>query len=133
MTLRQVSKNFEVSTERIRQILGKATKKIRLMEYKEMLRSGTLPWKEENISGTLRKEENIDVSNVFRYNNDLDCSDWTLSVRSYNALARAGVKTKTDLLRMTDEELLKIRNLGKASLENVKEYKKRILDELERG
>jgi len=45
--------------------------------------------------------------------------DLDLSVRSYNCLKRAGVNTVQDLLSKTQEDMLKVRNLGKKSYEEV--------------
>ena len=42
-----------------------------------------------------------------------------LSVRSYNCLKRAGINTVEDLSEKTYEDMLKVRNLGKKSLEEV--------------
>jgi DNA-directed RNA polymerase subunit alpha len=42
-----------------------------------------------------------------------------LSVRSYNCLKRAGINTVEELIRKSDEEMMKVRNLGKKSLEEV--------------
>lgn len=37
-----------------------------------------------------------------------------LSVRSYNCLKRAGINTVEDLVNKTEEEMMKVRNLGKS-------------------
>ncbi len=42
-----------------------------------------------------------------------------LSVRSYNCLKRAGIHTVEDLTKKTEEDMLKVRNLGKKSLVEV--------------
>ena len=42
-----------------------------------------------------------------------------LSVRSYNCLKRAGIHTVEDLTRKTEDEMLKVRNLGRKSLDEV--------------
>ncbi len=42
-----------------------------------------------------------------------------LSVRSYNCLKRAGINTVQDLTTRTESEMMKVRNLGKKSLEEV--------------
>ncbi|NMB42183.1 MAG: DNA-directed RNA polymerase subunit alpha [Firmicutes bacterium] len=42
-----------------------------------------------------------------------------LSVRSYNCLKRAGINTVEELIRRSEEEMMKVRNLGKKSLEEV--------------
>ena len=41
------------------------------------------------------------------------------TVRSYNCLKKAGVNTISDLTSMTYNELLKIKNLGKKSLNEI--------------
>ena len=49
---------------------------------------------------------------------DILC-DLDLSVRSYNCLKRASVNTVGDLADKTEEEMMKVRNLGRKSLEEV--------------
>lgn len=44
-----------------------------------------------------------------------------LSVRSYNCLKRAGISTVAELTQKTEDEMMKVRNLGKKSLKEVKE------------
>ena len=45
--------------------------------------------------------------------------DLELSVRSYNCLKRAGINTIGDLIKMTPEQLVNVRNLGKKSLDEI--------------
>lgn len=45
--------------------------------------------------------------------------DMDLSVRSYNCLKRAGIHTVEDLTKKTEDEMLKVRNLGRKSLDEV--------------
>jgi DNA-directed RNA polymerase subunit alpha len=47
--------------------------------------------------------------------------DLELSVRSYNCLKRAGIQTVEELTQKTEEDMRKVRNLGKKSLKEVKE------------
>ena len=42
-----------------------------------------------------------------------------LSVRSFNCLKRAGINTVQDLINRTEDEMMKVRNLGRKSLEEV--------------
>ena len=42
-----------------------------------------------------------------------------MSVRSFNCLKRAGIDTVEDLTNKTEEEMIRVRNLGKKSLEEV--------------
>lgn len=47
--------------------------------------------------------------------------DLDLSVRSYNCLKRAGIQTVEELTMKTEDEMMRVRNLGKKSLKEVKE------------
>lgn len=47
--------------------------------------------------------------------------DLELSVRSYNCLKRAGIATVDELTQKTEEEMIHVRNLGKKSLQEVKD------------
>ena len=47
--------------------------------------------------------------------------DLDLSVRSYNCLKRAGIQTVEELTQKTEDEMMRVRNLGKKSLKEVKE------------
>lgn len=51
---------------------------------------------------------------------DMTIEDLDLSVRSFNCLKRANINTVRDLVAMTEDELMKVRNLGRKSLEEVK-------------
>lgn len=50
---------------------------------------------------------------------DMTIEELDLSVRSYNCLKRAGINTVSELVRKTEDEMMKVRNLGKKSLEEV--------------
>lgn len=50
---------------------------------------------------------------------EMNIEDLDLSVRSYNCLKRASVNTVGDLAEKTEEEMMKVRNLGRKSLEEV--------------
>lgn len=47
--------------------------------------------------------------------------DLDLSVRSYNCLKRAGIQSVEELTQRTEDELMRVRNLGKKSLKEVKD------------
>jgi DNA-directed RNA polymerase subunit alpha len=55
--------------------------------------------------------------------------DLDLSVRSYNCLKRAGINNLSELIEKTEEDMMKVRNLGKKSLKEVKDK----LEELNLG
>ena len=50
---------------------------------------------------------------------DLTIEELDLSVRSFNCLKRANINTVADLISKTEEEMMKVRNLGRKSLEEV--------------
>lgn len=74
-------------------------------------------------------EEVVDMDNIIKEsgqekeNSDhqMAIEDLDLSVRSYNCLKRAGIQTVDELTQKTEEEMMRVRNLGKKSLKEVKE------------
>jgi DNA-directed RNA polymerase subunit alpha len=60
---------------------------------------------------------------------EMQIEDLDLSVRSYNCLKRAGINTVDELTHKSEEDMMKVRNLGKKSLKEVKQK----LDELGLG
>lgn len=50
---------------------------------------------------------------------EMSVEDLDLSVRSYNCLKRANIHTVEDLTKRTEDDMLKVRNLGRKSLEEV--------------
>ena len=50
---------------------------------------------------------------------EMNIEDMDLSVRSYNCLKRAGIHTVEDLTKKTEDDMLKVRNLGRKSLDDV--------------
>ncbi len=42
-----------------------------------------------------------------------------LSVRSFNCLKRAGINTVEDLINKTEDDMMKVRNLGRKSIDEV--------------
>ena len=49
----------------------------------------------------------------------MSVEDMDLSVRSYNCLKRAGINTVEDLIKKTEDDMLKVKNLGRKSLDEV--------------
>ena len=67
-----------------------------------------------NKSTVVEKAEN-QTSKIM----EMTIDDMDLSVRSYNCLKRANINTVEDLISKTEEEMMKVRNLGRKSLEEV--------------
>lgn len=75
---------------------------------------GVEPEEEEEVS--FPEEEEDTSSKVL----DMTIEDLDLSVRSFNCLKRAGINTVADLTAKTEDDMMKVRNLGRKSLEEVK-------------
>jgi DNA-directed RNA polymerase subunit alpha len=50
---------------------------------------------------------------------EMTIEELDLSVRSFNCLKRAGINTVEDLINKSEDEMMKVRNLGRKSLEEV--------------
>jgi len=70
----------------------------------------------KNETSTIEKPAEPKTTNPDRSIDDLD-----LSVRSYNCLKRYGINTIGELTEKTEEDMMKIRNLGKKSLKEIKD------------
>ena len=68
-------------------------------------------------------EKVIDDSQVEEHDKyqDMSIEELDLSVRSYNCLKRANILTVQELTQKTEEDMMKVRNLGKKSLKEVRE------------
>jgi DNA-directed RNA polymerase subunit alpha len=73
---------------------------------------------EVNAMDSLMKDS-VNEGNAKKVNMSID--DLDLTVRSYNCLKRAGISTVEELTQKTEEEMARVRNLGKKSLKEVKE------------
>ena len=52
---------------------------------------------------------------------EMNIEDLDLSVRSFNCLKRAGINTVDELVQRDEDEMMKVRNLGRKSLEEVQQ------------
>ncbi|MBE6556474.1 MAG: DNA-directed RNA polymerase subunit alpha [Ruminococcaceae bacterium] len=68
----------------------------------------------KNVEIMVEREETIKEKVLEMTIEELD-----MSVRSFNCLKRAGIDTVEDLTNRTEEDMIKVRNLGKKSLEEV--------------
>jgi DNA-directed RNA polymerase subunit alpha len=50
---------------------------------------------------------------------EMTIEELDLSVRSFNCLKRAGINTVEDLINKTEDDMMKVRNLGRKSLDEV--------------
>lgn len=77
---------------------------------------------EELVAVQEAAEEAAEVSPMAEIEEKLDKSieELELSVRSYNCLEAAGIKTIRDLVQKSEQEMLKYRNFGRKSLSEIK-------------
>ena len=75
-----------------------------------------LPEEVEEEEASFPEEEEDDTSKVM----EMTIEDLDLSVRSFNCLKRANINNVADLVAKTEEDMMKVRNLGRKSLEEVK-------------
>ena len=68
----------------------------------------------KNTQVMIEKEENKKEKVL-----EMSIEDLELSVRSFNCLKRANIATVEDIAKMTESEMMKVRNLGKKSLDEV--------------
>jgi DNA-binding CsgD family transcriptional regulator len=146
LRLEDVGKHYGVTRERVRQIEAKAIRKLRHPTRMKMLCYGLRKVEQQHLAA-LGAELDEDRNKIYaegyaegykagqddatagKDNTPLTLSqaeaaqitlaELDLSVRSYNCLFRAGVRTAEDIAQMTLPELQKIRNLGRRSCEEI--------------
>lgn len=89
---------------------------ILVMHLKLFQNMDGLPEEEEEEKASFPEEEEDNSSKVL----DMTIEDLDLSVRSFNCLKRANINTVADLAEKTEDDMMKVRNLGRKSLEEVK-------------
>ena len=82
----------------------------------------------KNTEVIVEKEENKKEKVL-----EMTIEELELSVRSYNCLKRAGINTVEELTNKTSEDMMKVRNLGRKSLEEVLAKLKELGLELSQG
>lgn len=73
-----------------------------------------------NITRDINIEKDEAVVEENKYEN-ITIEELDLSVRSYNCLKRAGIATVLELTDKSEEDMMKVKNLGKKSLKEIKE------------
>ena len=70
----------------------------------------------QGVEILVEKEESKKEKNL-----EMNIEDLDLSVRSYNCLKRAGINTVEELVHRDEDEMMKVRNLGRKSLEEIQQ------------
>ena len=136
-TLDKIGEEFRVTRERIRQIIGKALRKLghpsfrskyilRTKEEYDTLKRNyeALKFTHDNMIRTIRKKSDIFTPD---FSDSIDVLG--LTVRSSNCLHRAGIDTVNDLTKLSYNDLIRVRNLGRRSVEEIQDKLKSYLNE----
>lgn len=148
-TYEQIGNEIGVSKERVRQILAKAIRKLmrpnvfnRLIEHEtklEMLNAQETARIREELKNEMSLEVAMDIvaekfgfeskealeeclNNGGRFGDDrldMTIEQLDLCVREYNCLRRARINTVGELIALSFEDLMRIRNLGRKSLRGI--------------
>ncbi len=89
---------------------------ILIQHFKLFQNMAGLEDEDEIQDSTFAEEEENDTAKVM----EMTIEELDLSVRSYNCLKRANINTVADLTEKTEDDMMKVRNLGRKSLEEVK-------------
>lgn len=109
MTLEATAKHFGVTRERIRQVEGKALRELRRHDMQRFLLLG--------VRACIRLGH-ADAPPTAA-DTSMTLAELDLTVRTHNCMLRAGVETVADILKMNANQLLRVRNLGKKSAEEI--------------
>ena len=72
------------------------------------------------ITRDINIEKDVETVEENKYEN-ITIEELDLSVRSYNCLKRASIQTVLELTEMTEDDMMKVKNLGKKSLKEIKD------------
>lgn len=139
MTLDALAKRYNLTKERIRQIVQKAIRKLHhptriklifegkdIYDEMEKMRHD-LNLAKVNLASDLsnlniKRAKIREITEIQDAIDGLKINEMDLSVRTYNCLMRAGIRCAHDLEMMTTDEVIKIRNLGRRSFNELTAY-----------
>lgn len=142
----EIAKTVGVTRERIRQLIEKSLRKLRhptrieflIYGVKGMIQRASIDAAQEAVSNRLERvlTEIGDISHALHaitgrdeysyiskkcagLNGSIPLEKLNLSYRSYNGLKHAGIKNAEDITKLSKEDLMRIKNLGKKSVEEI--------------
>ena len=123
-TFSAIGRDFSISGSRTAQLYRRAIRKMKIPAHSRFLIDLTGQIEHDLAAEEAAKEVSLQVMEKRKVElakgtiDEITLDDLDLTVRSYNCLCRAGIKTLTDISGLTLRELYGIRNLGrKCSLE----------------
>lgn len=148
MTLKEIGLQIGVTLERVRQILAKAFRKLRWLDREKFIRYGVSgvirneSMKAAEIAVELERERAAKEARILRQQlnsgdrgeqliretvmstpsiDAIPIETLNLNIRPYNCLIRQQIYTIGDITKLSQKELLKVRNLGRKSYAEVVE------------
>lgn len=118
-TYQETGEWYGLTRERIRQITEKSVRRLRHPKTKDILKygiAGTINRLEKALKGSTSKPESNALPDPER-----DISYVNFDVRTFNCLRRSRIYTVEDILKLTPDELMHIKNLGRKSYLNIVE------------
>jgi len=115
LTLKELAEEFNVSSERIRQIEAKA---IRKLKHPSRARIGYAILLGEELKPYSKEEKEFVIPNDL---SDLLIEDIPFSIRTYNVLKRSGINNLQDLVNLSKDELIH-RNIGRRGLIEIEDF-----------
>jgi len=142
LTLEETGKIFGVTRERVRQVETKALKKLEnrreeiicedLWEQSEKLHEQyekelneleAFTTKIKDVNEWIKNNAPQDIKQIIeqahKYNDSRPIDELNLSTRAYNCLKRARINTIQDLKEKSINDLIKVRNMGRKSLQEI--------------
>ena len=112
LTIREISEKFGITVSRVNQIRIKAMRRLRHPKKSNYIIFGI---------ETIEKSPSID-SEIYVLG---------LSVRAFNCLRRANINTVRQAAKLSDDDYIRIRNMGRSTMEEVKTKTKDFIAKLE--
>lgn len=137
-TFEEIGKIYGVTRERVRQIQAKALRKLRHQsrrKYIELGVNGVIEKIKEDYAVKVAEltekmlyltqitdanmNKVIEKCEIVKKSKSEELCNFDLSVRSYNCLSRAGLKTLSDVANLSYGQLIRVRSLGRKSFEEI--------------
>ena len=112
LTIREISEKFGITVSRVQQIRLKSMRRLRHPKKSNYIIFG---------SETIEKSPSID-SEIYVLG---------LSVRAFNCLRMANINTVRQVSKLSDDDYIRIRNMGRSTMEEVKTKTQEFLAKLE--
>ena len=127
LTYEKCGRSYGVTRERIRQLEVRALRKLKHPSRSAMIKYGIQRYIDNKLARITenyeaRLSENYEARLSENKPSDLEIipiESMDLSVRSYNCLKRACIRTIGDLIKIEPKELASVRNLGKKSYDEI--------------